>query len=268
MPRGSRPSGSASGSISTQHAHWVARSNRDSGANKVWAVRGFVTETGATGKLRQFTVVDAQQSLAARQKFTDQIGLITAAFYSPKSGSRGVGTGLGKEGDENVAEAQKMLPGDLLGVVHIRYSDGWAPQAELLSVEFSRMRTTIPVAPARAVARIATSSNLWPAMKACLLLELIVSWLLFGHAAAAPIDVLQTLLTRYQKELDAEAFAASEQTARQMLSIADRSFSTNYTLQIKIVELLAASCNKQDKYTDAQPFYERAIKLHRRVRRG
>jgi hypothetical protein len=107
--------------------HWVLDPAVVPGANKVWAVRGFITETGATGKLRQFSVVDAQQSLAARQKFTDQIGLITAAFYSPKSGSRGVGTGLGQQRDENVAEAQKMVPGDLVGVVHIRYSDGSAP---------------------------------------------------------------------------------------------------------------------------------------------
>jgi hypothetical protein len=103
--------------------HWVLDPAVVASANKIWAVRGFITETGAQGKLRQFAVVDAQQSLAARQKFTDQIGLITAAFYAPKSGARGVGTGLGQEQSENLTEAQKMLPGDLLGVVHIRYSD-------------------------------------------------------------------------------------------------------------------------------------------------
>lgn len=107
--------------------HWVLDPAVIPGAEKVWAVRGFITEIGAEGKLRRFTVVDAQQSLAARQKFTDQIGLVTAAFYAPKSGARGVGTGLGQERAENVTEGVKMQPGDLLGVVHIRYSDTASP---------------------------------------------------------------------------------------------------------------------------------------------
>ncbi len=42
----------------------------DPEASKVHAVRGFVTETGVQGKLREFTVVHASESLAARQKFT------------------------------------------------------------------------------------------------------------------------------------------------------------------------------------------------------
>lgn len=92
----------------------------------LYAVRGFVTETGLEGKLREFTVVDANDSLAARQKFTDQIGIITAAFYAPAShGSRSVGTGLGQSRTE-VIEKAKTLPGNLLAVVHIRYVEAEA----------------------------------------------------------------------------------------------------------------------------------------------
>ena len=87
-----------------------------------WAVRGFVSETGTQGKLRDFVVVDAEQSLAARQRFTDQIGLITAAFYLPK-GTRSVGTGQGAERIENIREAANKEVGNLLAVVHLRYVD-------------------------------------------------------------------------------------------------------------------------------------------------
>jgi hypothetical protein len=86
-----------------------------------WAVRGFVTEKGPQGKLREFVVVDAADSLAGRQKFTDQIGLITVAFHAPAGGARKVGTGLGKERDENIEKAHDLKPGNLLGVVHLRY---------------------------------------------------------------------------------------------------------------------------------------------------
>jgi hypothetical protein len=95
---------------------------------KIWAIRGFVTETGAQGKLRKFTVVDADQSLAARRQFTDQIGLITAAFYAPGSKPRGSGIGqygteAGDEQDEEILEQGGYRIGDMRGVVHLRYVD-------------------------------------------------------------------------------------------------------------------------------------------------
>lgn len=96
---------------------------------KLYAVRGFVTELGVQGKLREFVVVDADQSLAARQKFTDQIGIITAAFYAPPAGTRGVGTGLGQERGEEILESRGLKPGNLLSVVHIRYVEAEALQA-------------------------------------------------------------------------------------------------------------------------------------------
>lgn len=105
----------------------------------VFAVRGFVTETGVSGKLNEFKVVDAQDSLAARHKFTDQIGLITAAFYAPSPASRGgtashggpgdLGTGLGAERAEAIRDADRIQVGNLLGVVHIRYVEPEALQS-------------------------------------------------------------------------------------------------------------------------------------------
>jgi hypothetical protein len=94
---------------------------------EVNAVRGFVTETGPQGKLNEFVVVDADDSLAARQQFTDQIGLITAAFYAPGSGSRGlVGIGQGQERQEIIEEGPHTQVGNLIAVVNIRYVEAEA----------------------------------------------------------------------------------------------------------------------------------------------
>lgn len=94
----------------------------DPAKSKRFGIRGFVTETGAAGKLREFLVVDAEKSLAARKQFTDQIGLITAAFYAPSS-SRGLGVDLGEERSEDLTERTGQNVGNLLAVVHIRYVD-------------------------------------------------------------------------------------------------------------------------------------------------
>jgi uncharacterized caspase-like protein len=100
-----------------------------------WAIRGFFSSTGTQGqgKLREFLVVDADQSLAARQQFTDQIGIITAAFYRRASGDRNLGTlgtELGQERTENIRErTERTQPGNLIAVVHIRYVDADALQA-------------------------------------------------------------------------------------------------------------------------------------------
>lgn len=100
--------------------HWEL----DPADGKVFAVRGFVTEKGPQGKLREFVVVDAEESLAARRKFTDQIGIITAAFYAPDGASRGgLGTGQGDERNEVIGTAHDLKPGKLLGIVHLRYVD-------------------------------------------------------------------------------------------------------------------------------------------------
>ncbi|HVX62935.1 MAG TPA: caspase family protein [Pirellulales bacterium] len=101
----------------------------------LFAIRGFVTKTGQQGKMAQFTVVDADQSLAARQQFTDQIGLITAAFYAEEVAPRammsaapgaGAGTGAGRIIEENLEEVRANV-GQLLAVVNIRYYDADQP---------------------------------------------------------------------------------------------------------------------------------------------
>jgi len=87
-------------------------------------VRGFFSRTGQDAKYHAFRVVDAPQSAAAGQQFTEQIGLITAAFYRPhrKGAARSVGTALGEEYDTKTgAYPDDVEPGRLLGVVHIRY---------------------------------------------------------------------------------------------------------------------------------------------------
>lgn len=91
--------------------------------SRVFSVRGFVTETGAQGKLREFTVVDAAQSLAGKRKLTDQLGLITAAFYYPATEARALGTGAGRERTDNLTEKHAPEVGKLMGVINIRYVD-------------------------------------------------------------------------------------------------------------------------------------------------
>ena len=100
----------------------------------LYAIRGFFAKVGNEGQLREFLVTDAGDSLAARQKFTDQVGLITAAFYTPvpvqsepQSHSRGgLGVKLGKQQKVSVGKAGDFKPGNLLSVVNIRYVDAAA----------------------------------------------------------------------------------------------------------------------------------------------
>lgn len=97
------------------------------GGPAVWEVPGFATTIGTNGKIRQFLISDADNSLAARQKYTDEIGLITAAFYFAGEGSRGGGGALGTQaGDEvsmDLSERPGLRIGNLRGVVHLRYVD-------------------------------------------------------------------------------------------------------------------------------------------------
>lgn len=96
----------------------------DPAVSKVFGIRGFVSATGDEGSLREFMITDAASSVAARQQFTDQIGLITAAFYRPASATRGsLGTGLGDERREEIEERAGFKTGDLLAVLNIRYVD-------------------------------------------------------------------------------------------------------------------------------------------------
>lgn len=106
--------------------HWVL----DPQKGERFSIRGFVNETGEGGSLREFLVVDADDSLAARQEFTDQLGMITATFHLPAGASRGrIGIGGGERREEDITERKGIQVGELLAVVHIRYVDADALQA-------------------------------------------------------------------------------------------------------------------------------------------
>ena len=97
--------------------------------NEEYFIAGFFSWTGDDPRYDEFKVVDAPSALAARTGYTDQIGLITVAFYdcmkkspAPRSGQRGLGTGLGRRYRTNLETyTGPYQPGRLLAVVHIRY---------------------------------------------------------------------------------------------------------------------------------------------------
>ncbi|WP_449314250.1 caspase family protein [Rosistilla carotiformis] len=91
------------------------------GRAPAWEVFGFTTQTGKRGKVRLFEVVDAKDSLASRQGYSEQLGLLTIAFYEPASGTRAVGTAAGDEQEMEIQRRQGPRPGKLMSVVHIRY---------------------------------------------------------------------------------------------------------------------------------------------------
>lgn len=106
--------------------HWIL----DPKKSRRFAIRGFVTQTGRAGTLREFKIVDLEESVAARRQFTDQVGLITAAFYDvwPELDISGFiagaapGTGFGRERQERLVESEARIR-SLISVVHIRYVD-------------------------------------------------------------------------------------------------------------------------------------------------
>lgn len=103
--------------------HWVL----DPAIRKTMYFRGFVTQTGPQGEVRKFKIVDAESSLAARRKFTDNIGLITAAFYADAGVARGgLGTAPGEARREDLTERAGTKVGNLLAVVNIRYVEASA----------------------------------------------------------------------------------------------------------------------------------------------
>jgi uncharacterized caspase-like protein len=100
-----------------------------------WSIGGFATETGENGKLRQFLVGTAEQSLAAKRKFTEQLGLITVAFYeADRSGDEGRARGHqgiipGDEKKVKISEVVGYKPGKLRVVLNIHYVDADDPKA-------------------------------------------------------------------------------------------------------------------------------------------
>jgi uncharacterized caspase-like protein len=100
--------------------HWVL----DPAERRLWRISGFTTITGVQGKIREFVVAADGNTLAARRRFTDQIGLITAAFYAPAGGARGrLGVAAGRERAQDLQEREGVEVGNLLAVVHVRLVD-------------------------------------------------------------------------------------------------------------------------------------------------
>ncbi len=94
---------------------------------RLWAVRGFVVDVEQQ-RYRQFEVVDAAELPTQRRQFTDQLGIITAAFYEAEKRreadpiSRSVlATRPGAEKEERIETYTGFKPGQLVGILHIRY---------------------------------------------------------------------------------------------------------------------------------------------------
>jgi hypothetical protein len=96
--------------------------------NGVFGIRGFFSRLGDDGKFNEFTVTDAPNSLSERESFSDQLGIITAAFYTPKGGSRGLMTEPGKEQRQKLRMYKDMEVGNLLAVINIHYVEPEALQ--------------------------------------------------------------------------------------------------------------------------------------------
>lgn len=116
--------------------YWVC----DPKKSRRFGVRGFITQTGAQGVLNEFKIVDGADSVAARQQFTDQLGIITVAVYDAEAisrggdfngalGSAGPGTGFGQQRQEQLEEAEEYRIGQLRSVIHIRYATPEAIEA-------------------------------------------------------------------------------------------------------------------------------------------
>jgi hypothetical protein len=105
---------------------WVLGQTKDSGKSAVIEGWYLPRKAGAVpGQERDFTLkrfrfVDVGESVAARQHYSESLGLITAAFYAERGRRMGVG-----EGPEEQRQLRTVAfqPGRLLGVVHIRYVD-------------------------------------------------------------------------------------------------------------------------------------------------
>ena len=86
---------------------------------------GFYDANLTSDTVRRFRIVDADESAAARKNYTEQIGLITVAFYkgvSPSSAPRGIGTGMHKVENTRIERYEgDKVPGDLIAVYNIRY---------------------------------------------------------------------------------------------------------------------------------------------------
>ena len=106
-------------------------------------VPGFFESTGSNAVGREFRVTAAPRSEATQKGFTEQIGIITVAYYSTKKiqpppaeterekrariaslRNRGaLGTELGRQFETNLQTRDDLELDQLLGIIHIHYSD-------------------------------------------------------------------------------------------------------------------------------------------------
>lgn len=93
----------------------------------VYEIQGFYRDIGDEQyEWQTFKVVEASQSLAYQQAYSEQIGLITAAFYEvPRKGSRRlpgtIGTAPGETKQDQLNEYTETPVGRLLAVVNLHY---------------------------------------------------------------------------------------------------------------------------------------------------
>jgi len=112
---------------------WRLEGREPNGPPKRYSIDGFYRrlESTSPGKAlyewETFKVVDPPQSWAAQQAYTEQIGMITAAFYAVSSGTRGGGiqpggTAGGPTHKGELQEYQEVPVGPLLKVIHLYYA--------------------------------------------------------------------------------------------------------------------------------------------------
>ncbi|MGL4594326.1 MAG: caspase family protein [Thermoguttaceae bacterium] len=95
-------------------------------------IPGFFEKVGSNAIGREFRVTEAPNALATQKDFTDQIGIITIAYYSTKAidpATRGrrkpgsFGTEAGEMFRANVRVRNDLEIDELLGVIQIRYGE-------------------------------------------------------------------------------------------------------------------------------------------------
>jgi len=99
----------------------------DPARSRVFVVEGFFSRTGEEGEYREFLVGEAPRSLGPRERFSDQPGMITAAFYALRGGPRGPRGGKvpftvpGAARRRSIPLYEPTPLGKLRGVVQIHY---------------------------------------------------------------------------------------------------------------------------------------------------
>ena len=86
-----------------------------------WYLPNPNAETGTNYERRPFEVVDVSDSVASREKFTEQIGLISFAFFEEGEDGRSIGIGEGSDITQEKLTTTEFKIGRCLAVFHIRY---------------------------------------------------------------------------------------------------------------------------------------------------